>query len=118
MGSCPSFECRLFGVLGVFNTLFQGVFETVPVGDANASVLFAEVVVRPDYDIFVVWVPFDLIVWSTGKGIGSICRPRFVFEYDVILLPFREISCDVWSDFVRVMVVSEVCVVSVDYDGD
>jgi hypothetical protein len=80
--------------------------------------LFAKIVVRPDDDVFIVRVPFDLIVWSTREGIGTICSPGFVFEYNVVLLSFREVSCDVWPDFAGVAVVSEVCMVGVDYDGD
>jgi hypothetical protein len=81
-------------------------------------VLFAKVVVWPDNDVFVVWVPIDLVIWSTGEGVGSIRRPRFIFKYEVVLLPFREVSCDAWSNFAGVAVVSEVGMVGVDYDGD
>jgi hypothetical protein len=118
MGSCLSFECGLFRVLGTFNALFQGAFKTVPVGDANASMLLAEIMVWPDYDIFVVWISFDLIIWSMGKGVSTICSPRLIFEYDVVLLPFREVSCDMWSNFAGIVVISEICVVGVYYDGD
>jgi hypothetical protein len=34
------------------------------------------------------------------------------------LLPLREVSCNAWPDFTRVVVISEVCVVGVDYDRD
>jgi hypothetical protein len=81
-------------------------------------VLFTEIVVQPDDDVFIVRISFDLVVQSSGEGIGTICCPRFVFEYNVVLLPFREVSCNTWSDFAGVAVVSEVCVVGVDYDGD
>jgi hypothetical protein len=102
----------------MFNVLFQGAFKAVPVGDANASMLFTKVAVQLDYDVFIVQISFDLVVWSMGEGIGMIRRPRLIFEYDVVLLPFREVSYDVWSNFVGVTVVSEVCVVGVDYDRD
>jgi hypothetical protein len=108
----------LFGVLGTFNVLFQGAFKAVPVGNADASMLFAKVVIQPDYDIFIIWVSFDLVVWLTGEGIGTIRSPRLIFEYDVVLLPLREVSCNAWSNFAGVTVVSEVCMVSVDYDRD
>jgi hypothetical protein len=108
----------LFRVLGTFDSLFKGVFKTIPVGDANACMLFTKIMVWPDNYIFVVWISLDLVIWSVGKGVSAIGRPRFVFEYDVILLSFREVSCNTWSDFAGVAVVSEVCVVGVDYDGD
>jgi hypothetical protein len=104
----------LFGVLGAFDSLFEGVFKTVPISDANAGVLFAEVVIRPDNDIVVVWIPVDLVVGLAGKGIGAICGPRFVLKDDVVLFPLREVSCDAWSDFAGITVVPEVCVVGVD----
>jgi hypothetical protein len=118
MGSCPSFQCGLFGVLGAFDVLFEGVFKTVPIGEANVCMLFTKVVVRPDDNIFVVQIPLDLVIWLVGKGIGVICGPRLVLEYDIVLLPLREVSCDARSDFVGVTVVPEVCVVSINYDGD
>jgi hypothetical protein len=80
--------------------------------------LIAKVVIWPDGDVFIVWVSFDLVIGSSGEGICMVCGPRFVFEYDVVLLPFGEISCDAWSDFAGVTVIPEVCVVGVDYDGD
>jgi hypothetical protein len=118
MGSCPSFEHGLLRVLGAFDALFQGVFKTVPVGDMNASMLFAKIMIWPDNDILIVQISLDFVVWSSGKGVCMVCSPRFVFEYDIVLLPFREVSCDMWPDFVGVAVVSEVCMVGVDYDGD
>jgi hypothetical protein len=107
----------LFGVLGAFDALFEGVFKTVPVGNANTGVLFAEVVIWPDDDIVVVWVPVDLIVGSAGKGVGAVCGPRLIFKDDVVLLPLREISCYAWSDFAGITVVPEVRVVGVDNNG-
>jgi hypothetical protein len=80
--------------------------------------LLAKVVVRPDNDVFIIWVSLDLIIRSSGKGVCTICCPRFVFEYDIILLPFREVSCNAWADLAGVAVLSEVCVVGVDYDRD
>ena len=69
----PSFKCRLLGVLGMFNMLFQGVFKTVPVCDANAGVCFTEVMVRPDCDIFIIWISINFIIGAVGKGICSVC---------------------------------------------
>jgi hypothetical protein len=80
--------------------------------------LFTKVVVRPDDDVFIIRISFDLVVWSSGEGISTICCPRLVFEDNVVLLPFREVSRNVWSDFAGVVVVSEVCVVGVNYDRD
>jgi hypothetical protein len=80
--------------------------------------LLAKVAVQPDGDVFVVRVSIDFIIRSSGKGISAICGSRLVFEYDIVLLPLREVSCDARSDFARVAVVSEVCVVGIDYDGD
>jgi hypothetical protein len=79
--------------------------------------LLAKVVVWPDDDIVVVWIPVDLIVGSAGKGVGAICGPRFIFKDDVVLFSLREVSCDVWSDFAGITVVPEVCVVGVDDNG-
>jgi hypothetical protein len=79
---------------------------------------FAKVMVRPDSDIFVVQIPFDLVIWSAGEGVSAVGCPGFIFEYDVVLLPLGEVACDAWSDFAGVAVISEVCVVGVDYDGD
>jgi hypothetical protein len=81
-------------------------------------VLLAKVVVRPNNDVFVVWIPFDFVVRSAGEGICAVCCPWFIFEYDVVLFPFGEIPCDAWPDFAGVTIISEVCVVGVDYDGD
>jgi hypothetical protein len=81
-------------------------------------VLFTKVVVRPDDDVFIIQVSFDLVVWSSGEGISAVCCPGFIFEYDIVLLPFREVPCDAWSDFAGVTVISEICVVGVDNDGD
>jgi hypothetical protein len=108
----------LFGVLCAFDSLFKGVFETVPVGDANACVLFAKIVVRPDSDVFIVRIPFDLVIQSARESVSTVGCSRFIFEYDIVLLPLGEISCDAQPDFARVAVVSEVCVVGVDYDRD
>jgi hypothetical protein len=54
MGAGPSFECRLFRVLGMFDALFEVIFKTVPVCNADAGMCFTEVLVWPDSDIFVV----------------------------------------------------------------
>jgi hypothetical protein len=108
----------LFRILGTFDSLFEGVFKTVPIGDANACMLFAKVMVRPDSDVFVVRIPFDFVIWSVGKGVSAVGCSRFVFEYDVVLFSLREVSCDAWPDFAGITVVSEVCVVGVDYDRD
>jgi hypothetical protein len=80
--------------------------------------LLAKVVIQPDGDVFIVWISFDLVVRSTGEGVGAICGSRFIFEYDIVLLPLREVSCNVWSNFAGIAVISEVCVVGVDYDRD
>jgi hypothetical protein len=53
-----------------------------------------------------------------GEGIGTICGPRFVLEYDVVLLPFGEVSCDAWSNFAGVVIISEVGVIGIYYDRD
>jgi hypothetical protein len=79
--------------------------------------LFAKIVVWPDNDIVVVWVSVDLVVGSVGEGVGAVCGPGFVFENDVVLFPFREVSCDAWSDFAGIAVVPEVRVVGVDDNG-
>jgi hypothetical protein len=102
----------------MFDSLFEGVFKTVPISDANACMLFAKIVVRPDSNVFVVQVPIDFIVWLVGEGISAVGRSGFVFKYDVVLLPLGEVSCDARPDFAGVTVVSEVCMVGVDYDGD
>jgi hypothetical protein len=80
--------------------------------------LIAKVVVRPDGDVFIVRVSFDLVIQSSGEGVGAICGSRFILKYDVVLFPLREVSCDTRPDFAGVAVISEVCVVGIDYDRD
>ena len=58
----PSFECWLFWVLGAFDVLFKGIFQCVPVCDLDACVLFAEVFVRPDSKVIIVWISINFIV--------------------------------------------------------
>jgi hypothetical protein len=89
----------------MFDVLFQGVFETIPVGDVDAGVLVTEIMVWPDSDIFVVWVSIDFIVWVAGEGICTVRGSRFVFKQDIILFLFREVSCDARSDFSGVAIV-------------
>ena len=68
--------------------------------------LLAEIMVWPDSDIFVVWVSINFIVGAAGEGVCTICGPGFVFEQDIILFSFREVSCNAWSNFSGVTIVS------------
>ena len=61
----PLFEDALHRVLCTFDLLLEGVMDGVHVEDANGGVRGAEKGIWEDCDIFVVWVPFDFIVWSS-----------------------------------------------------
>jgi hypothetical protein len=79
--------------------------------------LFTKVVVRPDNNVFVIWISFDFVVWSAGEGVSTIGCSGFIFEDDIVLLPFREVSCNAWPDFAGVTVVPEIRVVGVNDNG-
>jgi hypothetical protein len=108
----------LFRVLSAFDALFEGVFKTVPVCDTDAGVCFTKITVWPDYDVFVVWISISFIVGVAREGICMVCSSWFVFQQDIVLLPFREISCNVWPDFSGVIIVPEVCMIGVYQDRD
>jgi hypothetical protein len=114
----PLFKCRLLGVLGMFNVLFQGVFKTVPVCDMDVGVCFTEVSVWPNCNVFIIWISINLVIGAAGKGVCTICGSWFIFQQDIVLFPFREISCDAWPNFSGVTIVLEVCMVSIYQDGD
>jgi hypothetical protein len=80
--------------------------------------LFAEIVVWPDSDVFIVRIPFDLVIRSARESVSAVGCSRFIFEYDVVLLSLGEVSSDSWPDFAGVTVVSEIRMVGVDDDGD
>ena len=75
----PSFQCCLFRVLRSFDALFKGIFNGVPVHDSYACVVFAEIFVREDGNILIVWVSFNLIVRSSRESICAIGSAWFVF---------------------------------------
>ena len=62
-------------------------------------VLLAEIVVWPDRDIFIDWVTTRIMVFSARELISSICRAWLVFQEDIVLFTFRQVSGNSWSDF-------------------
>jgi hypothetical protein len=68
--------------------------------------VIAEVFVREDGYILIIWVPFYFVIQSAREGICSVCCSWFIFELDVILGNFRNISYNVWSDFLQFPIVS------------
>jgi hypothetical protein len=53
-----------------------------------------------------------------GEGVCSVCCSWFIFELNIVLGYFRDISHYVWSDFPWFSVVSQVCVICVYQDRD
>ena len=79
VGGSPSFQCCLFRVLCSFDALFEGIFNGVPVHNSYMCVVFAEIFVREDGNILIVWVSFDLVVGSLRESICMIGSAWFVF---------------------------------------
>ena len=75
----PSFQCCLFRVLCLFDALFEGIFNGVPVHDPYACVVFTEIFVGEDGNILIVWVSFNLIVGLSRESICTIGSAWFVF---------------------------------------
>ena len=75
----PSFQSGLLRVLCPFDVLFEGIFNGVPVHDSYACVVFAEIFVREDGNVFIVWVSFYLIIGSLRERICAIGCAWFVF---------------------------------------
>ena len=75
----PPFQSCLFRVLCLFDALFEGIFNGVPVHDSYACVVFTEIFVREDSNVFIVWVPFNLIIRSSRESIRAIGSTWFVF---------------------------------------
>jgi hypothetical protein len=80
--------------------------------------MVAEVFVQEDGYILIIWVSFYFIVWSAGEGICSICCPWFIFELNIVLGDFGDISCYMWSNFLWFSVVPQVCMVHIYQNRD
>ena len=78
---------------------------------------FAEVLVRPYYYIFIIRVACVVVFLSRGC-VCPISGAWFVFEEEVILLSFWEVSCDVLSNLSCIAVVTEVSVICEYQNGD
>ena len=79
--------------------------------------VLAEVTFWPYCDIVVVGVIARVVVFSARELISSICCAQLVFQQYIVLLSFRKVSCDSWTDFPRVLVVAKVGMICVDKDG-
>jgi hypothetical protein len=84
----------------------------------EVHMVIAEIFVWEDGYILIVWISFYLIVWSAGEGICSVCCSWFIFELNIILGDFRNISHYAWSDFSWFPVVLQVCVICVYQNRD
>jgi hypothetical protein len=79
-------------------------------------VVLAEIAFQPNCYIVIAGVIAYVMVFSARELISSICCARLVFQQYIVLLSFREVSCDSWTDFPRVPVVVKVGVICVDED--
>jgi hypothetical protein len=82
------------------------------------GVLFAEIVIWLNCNIFINRVISSVMVLSARELISSICCAQFVFQEHIVLLLLREVSGDSWTYFPGVPVVAEVCMVGIYKDGD
>jgi hypothetical protein len=80
-------------------------------------VVVAEVFIGPDNDILIDRV-VAFIVRSSRKLVCSIGSPRFVFQNDIVLFSFWEVSSDSRSDFSGVPIVSQVGMIGEDKNRD
>jgi hypothetical protein len=81
-------------------------------------VVLTEVAFWPYCYIVIVWVIACVVVFSARELISSICCAQFVFQEDIILLPFWQVAYNSWTDFSRVLIVVKVGVVDVNENGD
>ena len=84
----------------------------------EVHMVITEVFVRKDCYVLIVWILFHLIVWSVGEGICSVCCLWFIFELDIILGNFWNISHNAWSNLSWFPVVLQVCVVCIHQNRD
>jgi hypothetical protein len=54
--------------------------------------MVTEVFVREDGHVFIIWISFYLVVRSAREGICSVGCSWFIFELNIILGNFRDIS--------------------------
>jgi hypothetical protein len=80
--------------------------------------LFTEIVVWPNCNVFIDRDISSIMVLSAQELISSICCTWFIFQEHVVLLSLREVSGNSWTYFSGVLVVAEVCMISVYEDGD
>ena len=80
----------------------------------NFRMLLAEVMVWPDRDIFIDRVATRIMVFSARELISSICCAWLVFQEDVVLFAFWQVSGDSRPDFPRLPIVSQVGVIRID----
>jgi hypothetical protein len=78
--------------------------------------MVTEVFVGEDCYILIVWISLYFIIQSAREGVCSVCCPGFIFELNIVLGDFRDISCYAWSDFSWFPVISQVCVVCIYQD--
>ena len=113
----PLFQCCLFRVLCPFDTLFEGIFNGVPIYNCYTHVVFTKIFVRKDSNVFVVWVSFYFIIRLLGESIRTVGSAWFIFQEQVVLSKFGDISCNTWANFAWFSII-QVCMISVHQDGD
>jgi hypothetical protein len=65
----------------------------------EVRVVVTEVFVREDGYVLIIWISFYFVVRSAGEGICSVHHSWFIFELNIVLGNFRDISHYTWSDF-------------------
>ena len=93
------------------------LFRSVSIKCIDDCMFFAKVFVGPYCYVLVVWVAC-IIIFSLGECVCSIGGAWFIFEEEVILLSFQEVSCDALSNFPCVAVVAEVSMICEHQDED
>ena len=78
---------------------------------------FTKIFVGPYCYVLIVWVAC-IIILSLGECVCPIGGACFIFKEEVVLLSFREVSCDALSNFPCIAVVAEVSVICEYQDGD
>jgi hypothetical protein len=61
--------------------------------------MIAEIFVREDGDVLIIWISFYLIVRLAREGVCSVCCSWFIFELNIVLGNFGDISHYAWSNF-------------------
>ena len=66
--------------------------------------VLAKIFIRPYKDFFIIWV-WPFIIRPSGEGVHSVCCSWFIFQEDVVLFSFREVSHHVGANFPWVSVI-------------